>query len=128
MYKVANRAVLRRYGICPPRALRASDRRADRVVLDDKVHLADVEPLLADGGGDEHVVRPRREVLDALALLLLRHPLGGLAFALVLALADEGGRADAVHASAAISANPACGGGPSAPPSEATGLVANAAS
>ena len=65
----------------PPVTLRRARRRANRVVTDDQIDLADIEPLLPDGRGDEHVVLARAELFDHCPLLLLGHPLLLLPFA-----------------------------------------------
>src|SRR6202012_5755870 len=70
------------------------------VVADDEVDLADVEPLLADRRGDEHVELAGLEALDGLELLALRHALAVAPVCLAdedvwldqLAAARQGGR------------------------------------
>ncbi len=58
----------------PALALYRADRGGDGLVKTDEVDLGNVEPLLGDAGGDEHLELAGFELLERLLLLGLAHP------------------------------------------------------
>jgi len=76
----------------PPLPLNRPDRGWDGFVEEYEVDLRDVQSLLGDRGGNEHLELARPELVQYFLLLVLGHPVGALA----VALSDEPLRVEAL--------------------------------